>query len=438
MSTQITVKTQKRQDQRFRYGQVFDYGKITFEMYRNPYAKTIVNLTNKAMAPRFDLMGEDDEILPWSDDFWNSGFVPIHKEYRIKGTKYAAGYGKVLFAFFKHPDKPIPILRAFQPKDYDVAYTEQGDIEEIEEAREQIGGTKASTLYHHMKDKKGVKATLKEGRFLEVIPIAAETIGEGISELQGPWDTLYSLRTLSANATYFVVRVGGGLKVIRIPEAKLDDPKFMSRLEDMLQSIDSANSTVTLPIINGLGTEQPNFDIVSGTQIDFLAVRDLLLGDLSVETDYPREAWLGSEMSYGSQALNQSQVMRIYEDKQELWEDTTRWIVDTYIDFMNENIPSTGDDETSTKWNKDEIHSIKYRKRVEANEKDEMEVIKTKSDILTGLLGANVTLESALVFLKLDELEIDTEAIERNKKLTDGLMGPDTEEEPEEPEKIEA
>ena len=231
MSTQITVKTQKRQDQRFRYGQVFDYNKITFEMYRNPYAKTIVNLTNKAMSPRFDLMGDDGEKLPWSDDFWNSGFVPVHKEYRIKGTKYAAAYGKVLFAFFKHPTKPIPILRAFQPKDYDVAYTDQGDIAEVEEAREAIGGTKATTLYHHMKDKKDVKATLKEGRFLEVIPIAAEVIGEGISELQGPWDTLYSLRTLSANATYFVVRVGGGLKVIKIPEAKLDDPKFMARVE---------------------------------------------------------------------------------------------------------------------------------------------------------------------------------------------------------------
>jgi hypothetical protein len=411
LSTTINVTTQKKRDDRFRYGIGFDYEKAKYMLYGNAYAAFITDgIFQEALAPGFDVINpKDDTEVDWNDEFWDK-LEPMWNDFLPIG-KYERTYGKALLSVMQNTlDKDELIVRVFEPKNYEPYYDKTGKIAYVE-ATEYIGGTIAEEIKHKLGNKpvkdsnigsmppstlpnksNGKQADLDWVH--EVIIRTKDKIGEGASYIEPVFDTLYGLQTVSANSVYFAIRVGGGLKVIKIPEAKLGDTAYMTRVEDMLKSIDSAMSTITIPIVSGLGTEQPDFELKSGDQIDFKTIKDELRADLSAYSKLPREALIGSELGLRSAETNQGAYFRVLEDIQRQYVPTLLWLVKRFAEKYG--------------WNAEKI-GIQFRKRLEINETEQIGVLEKKAIILEKLLAQNVTFDSAIELLDLEELEQEEE-----------------------------
>lgn len=325
MSSSIKVSVEKRRDDRFRYGQIFTTRNIDHMVERSPFAFFLTDgIIDDAIGKGIKVVDpETEKVTDWYIQFLavlNTMFTDV-----MKGFKYERRYGKSDSILFDSADDAL-MLRIFSPKNYFVEYSKEYKITKLD-AMETVGGIMASTIPHTLTTEDDLDKNY------ELLIREKETKGQGMSVLEPYWDTLYSLRVLDANATRFAVKEGGGLYVANVPTGKnKDDKNYRNVVREQLQSIDSSMGTITLPMYtdsDGKVIAKPALEQISGDQIDFIAIRDLLIGSLAAGTRIPREVLLGSELGLKSAETNQSAYFSLLQDIQDDYIPYWKWLINT-------------------------------------------------------------------------------------------------------------
>ena len=395
---QISTVTLNKNAINCRYCRYFDYYNIRYTWRRNTYgSKLVVGVVDDALGKRFNILelkieGEGETAtkefkeIEKNDEAWeiiNSMWKDIKKT-----IYYDRAYGKGLGSFYQKKGMDIPFWRAYDTYHYYVKYDDWGMPEQYDVVNN-VGGTHASSN----------NQTLIDGDLTlayEIITRESETKGEGISVMEAPWDTLFSLASLDEQGTYYAIRYGAGIRYMKIPEAKFNDKVFMARVMSMLKGAIGANGVYALPY-SSIGGVKEEFDIASehAVQIDFLQLRELLLGSLAAQTGIPIEIFLGSRLGLRSSEKNEDAYFDYLQGIQEDYRDFLKWIVVT-LNFL-------------FGWfSKDAIIDIGYVPRETLDEEEKMMLVGSKIDIASAA-GYSVPMDwlSKELSIPLEEKEID-------------------------------
>lgn len=356
--SQTKVITQKRDATKFRFSQDFTHDNITHAWRRQPYAnKLVVGVVEQAIGKGFNVIDtktkkpleKNDDIREFIEEIWLDLKKTIH---------YERAYGQSLGSMFSD-NLNNPFWRAYDKYwgDYDenaqatkyIATNYVGGISAIATPKEFIDGDLLFTY--------------------ELLIRESSTKKIGISILEPVWDTIFALSSLDENGTYYAIRYGAGIRYMKIPEKKFKDPIFMSKIMGMLKGAIGANGVYALPYTTTAGIKE-EFDIASenATQIDFIQLRDLMLGSMSAQTGIPREIWLGSQIGLRSSEKNEDSYFDYLQSIQDNYRAFFKWIVyllNSYFTWFAEDITI----------------DIDYIKRESLDEEEKTELLGKKVDI---------------------------------------------------------
>ena len=398
----INVETQKRNVYNFRFGQDFDFEKATYMWRRNAYANYWVSgIIDEIFLKGFKLVKPNtEEQYKWNPKMWET-LKPMWVDI-LMGIKHQRANGKSLLTIMEDStDTEELLLRSFHIKQYQVEYTKSFAIKTIN-ATEHVQGSNATTIDHSWGEKDD-----KSGLY-ELIISDIFKKGTGISELEKIWDILFGLMTLEEHATLYAIRNGGGLPVAKIPMSLLADEEFMVAFNSGMQKFGAINTINIIPTADDDTFKGVEFDVIQSDQMDFLAIRDLLLGALAAATGIPREVWLGSELGLKSAETNRDSFYTLKQNIQAMYEKLFEWI----IRKLNEHYKWFGE-----KTQFDFLFAVDQVK----DEVTEMNVLKVKIEIVNAA-GYNIDEKelSSMLGLKLIKKEIPAplkEAI--GEKVTD-------------------
>ncbi len=395
---QISTVTQNKKAINWRYGREFTYENLRFTWRRTPYGnKLVVGVVDDALGKRFNIVelkteGEGKDAtkefkeIEKNDEAWEV-ISTMWKDVK-KCIYYDRAYGKGLGSFFQRKGFDIPIWRSYDTRHYFVKYDEFGIAEQYDVVNK-VGGTHAKADNQQLIDG---ELTLT----YELITRETEIKGEGISVMEAPWDTLFSLTSLDEQGTYYAIRYGAGIRYMKIPESKFNDEKFMAKIKPMLQGAIGVNGVFSLPYTT-IGGVREDLEIASesAAQINFLELRDLLLGSLAAQTGIPVERFLGSMLGLRSSEKNEDSYFDYLQGIQEDYRDFLKWFVITLNALFG--------------WfSKEAIIDIQYIPRETLDEEEQTEIIGTKIDIASSA-GYNVPMDwlSKILKIPLEEKEID-------------------------------
>jgi len=369
----VSTVTQNKKAINWRYGRDYDYFNMRYTWRRTPYAnKLVVGAVDDALGKRFNILemittpptseGEkptkEFQEIEKNDEAWEI-IGSMWKDIK-KTMYYDRAYGNGLGSFFQ--DKQLnPFWRAYDVNDYFVRYNDFGMAEQYDVIN-RVGGTNASAQHQTLLDKDLTLA-------YEIITRETEIKGEGISIMEAPWDTLFSLASLDEQGTYYAIRYGAGIRYMKIPEKKFNDQAFMSRIMAMLKGSIGANGVYALPYSTVAGVKE-EFEIASehAVQINFLQLRDLMLGSLAAQTGIPIEIFLGSRLGLRSSEKNEDAYFDYLQGIQEDYRDFLKWIVITLNALF--------------KWfSLDAIIDIGYIPRETLDEEEKVMLVGTKVDV---------------------------------------------------------
>ena len=183
---------------------------------------------------------------------------------------------------------------------------------------------------------------------------------------------------------------------MKIPEKKFTDTVFMSRIMKMLKGAIGANGVYALPYSTVAGVKE-DFDIASesAVQIDFIMLRDLLLGSLSAQTGIPREVFLGSQIGLRSSEKNEDSYFDYLQKIQRGYRPFLKWVVYTLNLLFN--------------WFSEEaIIDIEYIPRETLDDEEKLVNVGLKIDIASSA-GYSVPMDwlAKELGIPLEEKEID-------------------------------
>ncbi len=403
---QVSTVTQNKKAINWRYGREYTYENLRFTWRRTPYGnKLVVGVVDDALGKRFNIVelktegeGEDTtkefKEIEKNDEAWEV-ISTMWKDVK-KCIYYDRAYGKGLGSFFQRKGFDIPIWRSYDTHHYFVKYDEFG-IPEQYDVVNKVGGTHARADNQQLIDG---ELTLT----YELITRETEIKGKGISIMEAPWDTLFSLSSLDEQGTYYAIRYGAGIRYMKIPESKFNDKAFMARITPMLQGAIGVNGVFSLPYTS-IGGVREELEIASeaAAQINFLELRDLLLGSLAAQTGIPVERFLGSMLGLRSSEKNEDSYFDYLQGIQEDYRDFLKWFVITLNALFG--------------WfSKEAIIDIQYIPRETLDEEEQTEIIGTKIDIASSA-GYNVPMDwlSKILKIPLEEKEIDPLGMNTNE-----------------------
>lgn len=308
------------EDVNFRYGQDFTYFNAKVAWRRKGYAnRLVVGVVDEAIGKGFHVIDvktkkpvkNDDEIREVLELLW----LDIKK-----ACYYDRAYGKSLGMFFYETGMTMPIFRAFDINNYFVKYNELAIAEQYD-ITDKVGGMFTSTKTRQVIDNDLNAA-------YEIIIREDDTKGEGLSVLEPVWDTLFALSSLDAQGTYYGIRYGAGIRYMKIPESKFNNPAFMSQINKMLKGAIGANGVYNLPYETVAGVkEELEINSEDAVQIRFLELKKLLLGTLAGQTGIPLEIWEGSMLGLRSSEKNEDKYFDYLQGVQDDYRRFFKWIV---------------------------------------------------------------------------------------------------------------
>ena len=373
----IIVNTQKRNQGAFRYGQDFTIDNVDYSINREGYAYWLVEkCIQEAMKNNFDIIDKNQKIVRDNDKIL-AKFKKVKPDVHMC-IKFERAHGKAL-AFAERNKANELIIHAFNVRKYNITYDKEYEITKVVATEEILGLDK--TIEHTITGK-------NLEHVYELIIRPTEKKGQGKSILEPVWDTLYGLNTLDRNAVYFAIRVGGGLKVVYVTEAQYRDETFMSQLRKDTAEINSGNGVLVFPVVDLVeNSKNLGMEFLSGEQIDFLTLRDMLLGTLSVATGISKEAWLRE--SDGDKFVDK---LEYYKDLQETYDDFLRWVIEEIVKTYNFKLPDE--------------YQLRYKVREQLTEETRLNVLQQKVNIAQRM-GYAIDKEQmeSLIGLKLEETE---------------------------------
>ena len=315
----------------------------------------------------------------------------------MSGIPQRGAYGKALGSFWEIEGQDIPIWRAYDLNNYYPSY-DKFAIATKYVVNNIVGGMEALFKTDEIINE-GLDTTY------EIIIREDMKKGEGLSAIEPVWDTLFALETLDEQGAYYAIRYGAGMRYLKIPESKLENKAYMSNIFKLLRGAYGVNGMFTLPYTTMGGTKE-SVELGSETpvQLNFLQLRDLLLGTLSAQTGIPREVWLGSETGLRSSEKNEDRYFDVLQAIQDDYRQFFKW----FANKLNE----------SFKWfGKAVIIDIEYVSRNAMSPEEVVDDVGKKIDIASKA-GFNVPKEylEGVLGIPLEEKEIDPLGINKDPK----------------------
>lgn len=316
---QIKVETEKRNQGVFLFGQFFDHFSINFIIHRDGIARYLVKgIVEEAIGKGFDITDPDSK----EPVDWNSKFQELqepHFNELVEIAKIGRSYGQSVGTTLETKDKNL-MFRGYEPVDYELKFTNEGILERIK-AWFRIN-TASIPLNTHIWEGDELVDTFYYVYDPKTI------VGEAMSYLEPIWDALWALYVIHQNSTLYAVRVGGGLKVAKVPMGLLKNQEWRSEFNAGLINVNSPNTIMIIPKMEGNVENNVEFELVTGDgSIDFKAIRDLHLEMITAYSGVPKNKLIGAELGMANSQENTLNFFDVLQGIQKELTPLIKWYV---------------------------------------------------------------------------------------------------------------
>ena len=323
-SLPVTTTDQSKDLSAHRAGQAFTMENCREMADRDPYGEFLAyGLPEKAIGLGFEVMKSEEEDAEVIDD-WPEKWKIIEPEWKKivgPGAGFSRTYGRSV-CVIRTSDNPSkqkrPFIRVFEPIQVEeVLYYNDGDIQSIT-IKDRDPNT-GQDIKLEITDKE-VDAVF------EIINKRKSWFWEAQSYFEPIWDELVGLRLIRSGAVLFAVRVGAGLKIVKIPPNT--DPATLAQIKTAAQKLDSLNGWFVLPV------EEAEIEIETGTgMVDYDALKQALLGSLAAKTGYPKAAFEGIEMERQGGDFNEERLLDCERVIQRRYKEIAKWLTIHLSDY---------------------------------------------------------------------------------------------------------
>ena len=328
-NVQITTDDPEKDYSAVRFGQSIDYETLRFIADRDPYGRLLVSgFVEMAIGGRFDLMQKDnpDDPVENNDEVWKE-LKRVWKNFK-KGIKMQRTWGEAFTCIF-HSDNPArkmdgtgaPFLKVFEPSQVDDDAFElynDGSIKKlyINEEQHQTG----KVIPHKFESSKQLANVWHN------IQETKEHYWEGRSYLEPVWDEIQGIRAIRMGCVLFAVRVGAGLRIITLPAGT--DEEVIDEMKEAAQKWEAFNGFFVIP------SEEAEVKLETGQgQINYEALKLVLLQSIAAYTNYPIAGFQGLEMERQAGEFQEEKVLDVMRVIQRDVEDELRWLIARFSEF---------------------------------------------------------------------------------------------------------
>lgn len=268
----------------------------------------------------------------------------------------AAGYGMLSFTKTEVPaaktngeteTEEIDLSKTFKIEGFwkdqiDFKHDRFGDISYLSGTKNikdpEDGVTEPKIFHAFGKDTVNLNAStakpidLKFSKFIGSIP--GKNIGDYIPWLKAIWDDLYGWNVISSSAIVFAIRNGAGQWVVYAKSSFLKEN--METMKDGVKGTSAEDSFIAFPLFQDSEGKQVELTSLSGDQIDFGAIKEIILGRISMATYVPKSRIEG--ITQGAQAgevFIDKELSEAKQMRQDKYHYVPFWCVERISEQMN-------------------------------------------------------------------------------------------------------
>ena len=379
-SLPVTTVDQEKDLSAVRAGQAFSMENAREMVDRDPYGEFLAyGLPEKALGLGFECLDsdkEDAEVLEGWKEKWKI-IEPEWKKIVGPGAGFSRAFGRSLLVIQKSNNpttKDNPFLKVFEPVHIEkIFYYNDGSIQGVKiKDRNPNDGTAIPLAVGLVPDDDGktIDTDNDISNVYEIINKRKQYFWEAQSYFEPIWDELIGLRLIRSGAVLFAVRVGAGLKIVKIPPGT--DPDVIDEMKTAAKKLDSLNGWFILPV------DEAEVTIETGTgMVDYDSLKQALLGSIATKTGYPKAGFEGIEMERQGGAFNEERVLDCDRIIQRVYKDVAKWLTTKLSDFHGWDIT-------------DDNFVMRYVKREIVNEREQEEINGIKANNHTVYINAGV------------------------------------------------
>ena len=350
-SLPVTTTKQDKDLSAVRPGQIFTMENAREMADRDPYGDFLAyGLPEKAIGLGFEVIDDDDKPIKDWDEKWKI-IEPEWKKIFGPGAGFSRTFGRSILMLGKSnkpKDKKRPFIKVFEPIFVEeIKYYNDQSLMSIK-LKERDPNTSVDTTFE-VKDE-------DIDNIYELINKSKQYFWEAGSYFEPIWDELVGLRLIRSGAVLFAIRVGAGLKIVKIPPGS--DDKTIEEIKTAAKKLDSLNGWFVIPSL------EAEVVIETGTgMVDYDALKQALLGSLATKTGYPKAGFEGIEMERQGGSFNEERVNDAERIIQRKYKHVAKWLTIHLSDFHGWDIT---EDSFKMQWVRREI--IDDRQQAELEE----------------------------------------------------------------------
>ena len=355
-----------------RAGQIFSMANAREMVDRDPYGEFLAyGIPEKALGLGFEVMDSDKEDAKVIEG-WKEKWKIINPEWQKivgpgAGISRWAGRSIIVIANSTNPKTDgQPFVKVFEPESIEeVVYYNDGSLKGIKiKDRDPNKGTDVPLIIGEILDDNGVQVVARDkdgeptvndiDNVVDNINKSKKYFWEAQSYFEPIWDELVGLRLIRSGAVLFAVRVGAGLKIVKVPPNT--DPDTLTEIKTAAKKLDSLNGWFVLPV------DEAEVTIETGTgMVDYDALKQALLGSIAAKTGYPKAGFEGIEMERQGGSFNEERLLDCERIIQRKYKDLAKWLTIKMSDFHNWGIT-------------EENFEMRYVRREVVNEREQEEI----------------------------------------------------------------
>lgn len=330
-SLPVTTTKQDKDLSAVRPGQIFSMENAREMADRDPYGDFLAyGLPEKAIGLGFEVIDDDDKPIKDWDEKWKI-IEPEWKKIFGPGAGFSRTFGRSILLLGKSdsPDtKDQPFIKIFEPIFIEkITYYNDGSLMGIKlKDRDPNTGTDVPYIVGDIQEEGTEKSDNDIANVYELLNKSKQYFWEAGSYFEPIWDELLGLRLIRTGAVLFAIRVGAGLKIVKIPPGTDDDT--ITELKTAAKRLDSLNGWFIVPVADA------EIEIETGTgMVDYDALKQALLGSLATKTGYPKAGFEGIEMERQGGSFNEERVNDAERIIQRKYKHVAKWLTIHLSDY---------------------------------------------------------------------------------------------------------
>lgn len=232
---------------------------------------------------------------------------------------------------------------------------------------------------------------------------------DGRSYLEPIWDEIQGLRAIRMGAVLFAIRVGAGLKIVKVPPNT--PAAVLAEIKEAAKRLDSLNGWFILPL------DEAEVTIESGTgMVDYHALKRVCLEAITAYTGLPMASLTGIEQERQGADFNQMSEDDYKRELQRQYEDLANWLILRFNELYDWGL---SEDSYDIKWRIHEEISDKAQAetdviRATADATDITSLVLSPQEVrdIRGIIGPAPEPRPAMSFNIKDQTDQDKKEIE--------------------------